>query len=433
MTTRRINRSVMAASMFCALAGSTAWAEQGALPEELEALKHTMQQIILENQELRRRIRALEEAMVKQGQATKEPAEEAAPKEPVKEAAKDPAKSGAADPAKAAKGPLDKIQLGGAIEVEAGKRRSFSGVHTSDFTLNTAEFDFEADVVDWAKAELSLSWESAADKVTVNEALITLAKPAQFPIYLKAGRGIVPFGILSGATVAARLEETLTLTGPLTVEVFESKEDHMLLGVRAYGAHAAAYVFNGTTNRVRGGGKRLEHYGFTLGYAMKTDVLSFDAGVDMIDSVFDSDGLTAAFPELQHRGYVPGIATHVRFGLGGFSIVTEYNGALRAHRLTRETANNAKTFSIQPRAWQIEGGYTTEMFGKKLYGALSYSETAQLLGTFPKRRMLGSVGSWLSNDIRLAIERGNEQDYGKAQLGTGREADTWTVRLTYEW
>src|SRR5439155_17916850 len=160
-------------------------------------------------------------------------------------ARKEPAKAAATEPApetaKAKKGSLDKIQLGGAIEVEAGKRRDFDGVRTSDFTLTTAEFDFEADVVTWGKAELSLQWISCStpcatpdtDKITVNEALITLGKPEKFPLYLKAGRGVVPFGISTGTTVAEKLEETLTITGPLTVEGFETKEYYVVLGAKA--------------------------------------------------------------------------------------------------------------------------------------------------------------------------------------------------------
>jgi len=98
----RMKRSMVAASMFCVLAGSTAWAQQGAPSEEIETLKGMVQEVISENQELRRRVRELEEAMPKQEQATKETAKEAA-KELAKESAKE------------AKGLLGKIELGGAI------------------------------------------------------------------------------------------------------------------------------------------------------------------------------------------------------------------------------------------------------------------------------------------------------------------------------
>ncbi|PYN29100.1 MAG: hypothetical protein DMD98_21550, partial [Candidatus Rokuibacteriota bacterium] len=90
-------------------------------------------------------------------------------------------------------------------------------------------------------------------------------------------------------------------------------------------------------------------------------------------------------------------------------------------------------FRIRPQAWQIEAGYMTEMFGIRPFGAFNYSETAGLLGTFPKRRILGTVGSYLSDNIRVAAEYANDQDYTKRQLGTGRDADLYTLRLTYEW
>jgi hypothetical protein len=408
-----------------------------------------VQEVISQNEDLKRRVRELEETVGKQAPATREAAKEPAkdpakatteaaakepPKEVVQDAPKEPPKEEAASEVlKAAKSPWGKLQLGGAIELEAGKRRDFAAVRTSDFTLAAAEFDFEADVVDWAKAELSLQWDSGADKITVNEAMITIGRLSKFPVYLKAGRGVVPVGISSGTTVAARLEESLTLAGPLTIDVFEAKEDYVLLGVKGYGFHAGAYIFNGSTNQVGGGGKRLEHYGFTAGYGIKSDNISLDVGVHMIDSVFDSDGLTSAFSELQDRvkrGYIPGLAAHAKLGLWGFSLIGEYDTATRHARLIRDDI----IYDIQPRAWQVEVGYTTDIiFGKKTYVAFNYSKTIDLLGTFPKQRMLVTVGSWLAENIRLAAEYGNEQDYSKIRRGTGRDSDLWTLRLTYEW
>ena len=456
MTRWRLTKSMVAASVVCALTGSTAWAQQATPAEELEALKRMMKDVISQNEELQRRIRELEAAMAKQEQATKDAAREAAkeaakaltqeaPKEPAKAAATAPAP----EPAKAKKGPLDKLQLGGAIEVEAASRRGTrvdpttstrAIAPTSDFALTTAEFDFEADVVGWGKAELAVEWDPAADTFGVNEALITIGKPEKFPVYLKAGRGVVPFGISTGTTVAAKLEETLTLTGPLTVAVFESKEDYVLLGARAYGFRAGAYVFNGDTNRLGGGSKRLEHYGFTLGYAKSTDTLSVDVGLDMIDSVFDSDGLTGAtsvFPTAQinrpRREYTPGVSAHARFGLWGFSLVTEYDTGYRRTVDIVPTTAPRVVYRLLPQAWQVEVGYMAEIFGTRTYGAFNYSETSGLLGAFPKRRLLGTVGSWLADNVRVGLEYANEQDYTKIQHGTNRDADLYTLRLTYEW
>jgi len=47
-------------------------------------------------------------------------------------------------------------------------------------------------------------------------------------------------------------EESLTITGPLTIEIFEAKEDYVLLGFRKYGFQAGAYLYNGSTDNACG-------------------------------------------------------------------------------------------------------------------------------------------------------------------------------------
>jgi len=441
MTNSSIRRGLLAASMSWILAGSAAWAQPVVSPAELEALRNMVQEVIKQNEELRKRVQELEATTPKRGQATDTPAKPAGgTASTAAEPAKDVVKS--TDVVKSAR---DKIQLGGAIEIEARSAKEFNGGRRSDLLLSTAEFDFEADIVDWAKAELSLQWIAPTtsfpatpdDKITVNEALITFAKPSVLPVYLKTGRGVVPFGISTGTTVAARLDESLTITGPLTLEIFEAKEDHLLLGYKAYGFNVAAYVFNGDTNnavRSRGGtrDKFLEHYGFAVGYGHKGETLTFDVGVGWIDSVFDTDGLSIAFPELvtaPNKGYTPGVAAFVRAGLFGFSFIGEYDTAVRQNKFTR----GGQQLKTQPEAWQIELGYTTTLFGIRPFAAFNYSKSYQMYAAFPKRRTLYTVGSWLSENIRLALEYNNEEDYNKAHRGTNSDQDTYTLRLTYEW
>ena len=90
-------------------------------------------------------------------------------------------------------------------------------------------------------------------------------------------------------------------------------------------------------------------------------------------------------------------------------------------------------------AWSIELGYTTEIFGAKTYGALAYSRTAELAGTFPEARTIASLGTWFSNNIRLALDYVYDEDYPRRvnplqlQGSTGKTADSFILRLTYEW
>jgi len=432
----RFKQCLVGAFLMCVLSTSEARGQQTA-PAELEALKKMMQEVLSQNEELRKRVRDLEEAVKARSQPPTggpQGVVGAVPKAPT-EPAGAPAEPAAPVETAALPGPVktlrEKIQLGGALEVEAVWRKEFNRTKSSELALTTAEFDFEADVVDWAKAELSLQWDSAADKITLNEGLITFAKPSLVPVYLKTGRGVVPFGTSTGTTVAARFEESLTITGPLTIEIFEAKEDYALLGVKSHGFHGGIYLYNGTTdNRKRG--KHLEHWGVTAGYEMKTDLLTFDIGVDWIDSVFDTDGLTAAFPELQtrpNRGYIPGFSVHGRLGIFGFSLIAEYDGATKQVHFTRAR----RDVKVMPEAWQVEIGYMTKVFGVRPFAAFNYSATAGMQGGFPERRLLGTVGTWVTDNIRVALEYANDRDYPRIQGGTGADSDAWTLRLTYEW
>ena len=371
--------------------------------------------------------------------ATQEPVKEEG-KEPVKKIAEEAAKEASKETAKAVsradatlleklKVQMEKIQIGGAIEFDGAWHRDFNDVAGSDLKVTSAEFDFEANVVEWGRAELSMEWDGTADKVTVNEALVTIGKPGRFPLYLKLGKGVVPFGISSGATVAAKLEDKLTLTDPLTIAVFEGKQDFVMVGAQFLGFHAAAHVYNGRTNHRRE--KHLGHYGATLGYATRSgEQIALIAAVDLIDSVFDSDGLKEVLPGALTARYAPGISTHVKLGIFGFSFVAEYDTALRSTSFMRED----ESLDIRPSAWALEGGYTLPLFwGKRTYAGIGFSRSYELGGAFPEKRTLLTAGIWPAENFRVALEFRHDNDYTDAASGTGGTADVFTARLTYEW
>lgn len=434
--------------MLGALAASPVWAEQGTPAGEIEALKRMVHEVISQNEELRRRIRLLEAPKAKEEPAAKEAASDPATKAPEDATQKAKAAEEPPKPVSADFGWWNKIQLGGAVETEVRsvRNKDFNPKsRESVFELKTAEFDFEANIVDWAKGKLAAEWigpsvagsqlkstAADADKLNLNEAYIQIGTDTSL-FSMKAGRRTVPFGLSTGSTVAARLEDKLTVSDPLSLAVFDTKEDQILVEMKLGGLNVATYVFQGDTHR--GVERRLQHYGAHVGYGVKTDVLSLVVGLSMIDSVFDSDGLEDKYPEALTAPYVPGIAANIRLGLFGFSLVTAYYGALRQAHFTR----NDQPVNIRPEAWSVEAGYTTEIFGQKTYGAFAYSQTADLVGAFPEARSIGTLGTWFSNNIRLALEYVYDQDYPKTAHaqggpgGTGRTSETYLVRLTYEW
>jgi hypothetical protein len=143
-------------------------------------------------------------------------------------------------------------------------------------------------------------------------------------------------------------------------------------------------------------------------YGVKHRSLSFTGSLSFIDSVFDSDGLSAAFPGSRTARYAPGAAAVVRFIAGGFSLATEYNMATRQIEFVHED----ELVRIRPSAWMLEGAYRTLISGKKSYVAFRYSQTHQLAdGAFPKRRLLSTVATWLFEGFRLGAEYGRDYDY----------------------
>jgi hypothetical protein len=407
MKLRRINSGMVLVSILCVLTGWAAWAGQGTPLREIRILKPAMHEGISENHELTLRVRELEAEMTGQEQETEEDAK------------------GPTDEDKDLSAMINKyVEFGGVIEVEAGWSEDFESISESNVRLETAEFDFEAQVTEWATGTLVIEWDDEEDKLTVDEAFVTIGNTEKFPGFLQAGRFVAAFGISTGDPVA----DTLTISDPLTIEVFETQEDMVLLGIETGGFNTGAYVFNGETNE-NGGEDHIEQFRATVGYLMNKGNMSFDADVDIIRSVFDSDELTDAFPDALEANYAPGIAAHIKFRMGGFSVVTEYNGALKEVKFT----SNGDAFSIEPKAWQVQAGYETEIDDKETYFAFGYSQTHELAEAFPKRRMLASIGRWFFENLLLSVEYARDGDYDESEGGSGESANAVTAQLTYEW
>jgi len=316
------------------------------------------------------------------------------------------------------------VEFGGAIEMEYSWVKGFDGSSSSDISLETAELDFEISLTDWDVGELAIEWEPDDDELTVKEAFVTFGNLECFPWFLQTGRLFVPFGISTGAVVG----DTLTITDPLTIEIFETREDVLLIGYERNGFHTSAYVFNGDTNP-GGGNDHIEHYGGTIRYGKEFCNMSYGVGIDYLSSIFDSDSLTDEFPEALEARYVPGIALHGRLFLNGFSLILEYNGALRSAKFMEDDED----LKLAPEAWQVELGYTTKICCKETYFSLNYSESHDLEGTFPRRRFLANLGIWFYDSILLGFEYGHDVDYSESHGGTGNTADFLISQLTYEW
>jgi hypothetical protein len=320
----------------------------------------------------------------------------------------------------------DAVVFGGTLEALTFWANDFDGTSQSDIVLDTAELDFEILVNPWVLGSLVFEYddgtnlafpttegdEAFVDRVNVRQAFITVGNTANYPLFATTGRDVVPFGISTGDPVA----DVLTIIDPLTVEVFEMREDFLMFGfvgptccpppasttpipapakprpmlfnpaarraattfcsycpctppakplpeylppptcIPPYSG--AVYIFNGDT--FDAGNDHIEHIGGTLGYRTRNTLpngipWTVDLDVDVTSSVFDSNFLQFEyFPFLNQIGYVPAMAGHAKYSVGPYAFVLEWNGALT----TADFNDDAGTpISIQPEAWQIQVAY----------------------------------------------------------------------------
>lgn len=303
------------------------------------------------------------------------------------------------------------LTINGTIEVEASSREAFDGSKEEDISLATADFGIDAKLVDWAVGTLALTWDDEEDKVTVDEAFISLGATENIPVSLKAGRFYLPFGVF----------ETAGVSDPLTLEAFETREDAVMVGFEKAGFTGGIYVFNGDTNE-GGGEEKIEHFGLHGGYSLENDDLKLSTALGYLSSIVDSDTLAEELdPEAD---YVGGVAAQASISAFGFTLSGEYITAVDDYQ-------PASGEDGKPAAYHLEAGYEVEL-GLPLQFALSYSATKDLAPILPESRLAAVIGVTLTEGLGVKIEYSHDTDYDSADGGSGEEADAVTAQLSYE-
>jgi hypothetical protein len=177
-----------------------------------------------------------------------------------------------------------------------------------------------------------------------------------------------------------------------------------------------------------------------------------DVTVDYDSSIFDSRFLQSEYqPFLSQIGTVPGMAGTARLSFGPFAVTGEWNGAVATAHLV-DGAN--RTHHFRPSAWQLSLGYQfdwnpfVEAIGSQGdFVSVAYSQSHDLagvvppagtttgnrIGTVPQKRLALTVGEWVLDNAKIAIEYSHNWDYSVSQGGTGKESHGIFGDLTYNW
>ncbi|MBF0189629.1 MAG: LbtU family siderophore porin [Magnetococcales bacterium] len=323
----------------------------------------------------------------------------------------------------------ERITLSGGVDVRANTTRDFAKTRTNDIVVDSASLAVDAKIADWVNGRVVLLHEeSAGSQVDLDEATITLGDTEKYPLYLTAGRKVVPFGKFT----------TNLITDPLTLTLGETAESIVEVGFQYKGGYGSVYAFNGD-GRKAGSDDGIDQFGAHLGFGGKIREVTFDFGGSLINSLEDSDVITPLIPTVNAmQSHVAGAGLHAQVGFSGITLIGEYITALDRFAPTELTWNG---IGAKPSAWNLEAGYGFELMGKEttIAGAWQGSDEALGLGAgagFPETRLKVGVSMGIFDHTTLAMEWMHDKDYditdASTAPGTNNSANTGTVKLAVE-
>ena len=316
------------------------------------------------------------------------------------------------------------LEIGGVIELEAVYESPYDEDNTTDAAVATVELGIAAEIHDWVGGEIVLLHEEDEDPdVAVDAATLTIG-PLEGPWSFTGGKQYLPFGVF----------ESTLISDPLTLEIGETSETALRFDLSSDRFHGSVFAFNGDSDP--GGDDRIESHGAAVGYAMEGGGYELGLDVAYINDIGDSDGLHDAIADnidgddKSHADHVPGWTGSARLRYGDIAVMGEYLAALDNFQ-TGELAFDGR--GAEPSAWMLEAAYDFSLAGRDATAALGYQGTAEALALeLPEKRLLAGLSIGLVDQVGLGVEWAHDEDYGTAEGGTGKSADTATVQLSAE-
>ncbi len=295
------------------------------------------------------------------------------------------------------------IEFGAAIEVEASYVNPENGDSESDIAAATVELGATLNITEQLSGEIIFLYEDGED-VDVDVAQFTYSF-ANTPLSVSMGQLYVPFGAY----------ETGLISDPLTLEIGETRETVLSLGLETSGFNGAFYIFNGD---VDDGSDSVDNFGFNVGY--ENDV--FNLGFSYINDLGDSDAIQESLSESGVSEYTDGITLNGGLNLGPISLIAEYTSSLDNFGAELEGA--------EPSATNFEVDFTTTLFGKPSTFAAAYQTTDDALFLeLPETRILLGLGVEINDHFGVGFEFSRDSDYEQNDGGSGEDTNAFVVQF----
>lgn len=322
---------------------------------------------------------------------------------------------------------MDRLSFSGLLEADAGYESmdyndpALEDEDGSDAVLATMEFGVDGVINDYISGHALFLWEEDdTEPIDLDEGFITLTGGESCPAYLAVGKMYVPFGNFASNMVS----------DPLTLELGETRESAVQVGIEMNGFYGSVYLFNGDMDEA-GEDSHLDNFGASAGFAMENDDFSLDTGVSYINNILDSDGLGDYAAELMAESGTEldedtaGLGVHAIVTTGPVLFIGEYITALDEPEFVSDTAGAGFT-GEEIAAWNAEIGYFFEIAGKPANAGLAYQGTGKAGDFLPETRMMGTIGCEIFEATNLALE------YFHDEYENDDEADVITAQLAIE-
>ena len=317
---------------------------------------------------------------------------------------------------------LDSIKIGGVIEVEATNTETYAGADSSDISLAKVELFLDTQPHALLATHMQLLYEDDGNEnITLDEAFATLGSTDKFPLYVQAGKWVIPFGGF----------ETAMNTDPLTKNLGETKEAAILAGFAKGGFSISGYAYNGDTQK-SGEGDNIDQFGVSMEYGGEFGGTSVSFGGGYIGNIADSDGLSDALGSntTALANYVGGWELHGSVGVGPVTVYGGYMSAADSFK-SDEVAFNGQ--GAQPTAWNAEAAYSTEVMGKEVIIAVTVQGTEEALAvSLPEMRFAGALTFQAMEHTAVIVEYIHDEDYDTGDGGTGNNGHTVTLKLAVD-
>lgn len=323
----------------------------------------------------------------------------------------------------------DRVQISGAVEIEASSERKKSDGDTErndDIALATAELGIDVAVNDYTQAHILLNYEDDddEDRLQVDEATILLGGVEEtYGMYFLGGKYYPHFGELNSWFVS----------DPLTTEVFEIRETAVQVGYDSDWVTAGIGAFHGDIDDEDNSESRINGFFADVNVHNPEDTLGGLAvmvGASYLSNVADTDTLQDEVSKgNDDDGYyvddlVGGVAVYAVAEYDIFSLGAEYMTALDDFK-DDEMDYIDDGEESRPAGWNIE--LAVRPLEPLLLG-VRYGGTRDMYALTPETQY-GLVASYdLLENITLSAEY-MHGDYDEDNDDDLEEVDTVTMQL----